>query len=104
MIDIAQVIRDLRTKKGLTLAQFAEMVGMSLSYISDLEQGRAKGTLDTWQKIGGAFGLTLVVRFENAQGVDPTEAVQREKARRYDVLKDSLKEIVQEMEARHESE
>ena len=94
---IQQIIKDLRSKHGLTLSMFAERTGLSVSFISDMERGRTQGSIETWQKIADAFGLNLVIRLEDKTGEDATQAIQREKAKRYDVLKDMLEEIVQEM-------
>ncbi len=94
---IARLIRDLRSKHGLTLSMFAERVGLSTSYISDLELGRSQGSIETLQKIADAFELKLVIRLEDDNGQSATEAIQREKAKRYDWLKDELEGIVQEM-------
>lgn len=94
---IPQLIKDLRSKHGLTLSMFAERTGLSLSFISDMEQGRSNGSIETWQKIATAFGLKLVIRLEDDNGQSATEAIRNEKARRYDRLRNDLEDIVQEM-------
>jgi len=94
---IQQLIKDLRSKHGLTLSMFAERTGLSVSFISDMERGRTQGSIETWQKIADAFGLNLVIRLEDDNGQSATETIRNEKAKRYDWLKDELEGIVQEM-------
>ena len=43
---VGQRIQALRKKKGYTQSQFAEMIGLSNNYLSDIERGRSFTTLD----------------------------------------------------------
>lgn len=59
-------LKELRKAKGLTQEQFADIVGISQSYISDLEKG--KKDID--------FGLAA--RFAKVLGVKPYEIMPKE--------------------------
>ena len=41
---LGEKLRDLRKREGLSANQLAQIFGLSTSYISDIEKGRAKGT------------------------------------------------------------
>lgn len=42
---------EARQKKGLTQAQLGEMIGLSAQSICDIEKGRTKGTVTTWDAL-----------------------------------------------------
>ena len=48
-----------RTAAGLTQARVAEKSGLSASYISLVERGRANPTLDTMAVLAGAVGAEV---------------------------------------------
>ena len=50
-------IRKLRKERGLSLRQFALMIGIDKGYLVDVEYGRKSPTLDTLAKI--ACGLDV---------------------------------------------
>lgn len=52
-------IRTMRTKKGLTQAQLAEQVDLSGTFISAIERGARKASLETIAKIGNALDVPL---------------------------------------------
>ncbi len=95
---IADLIKELRRKHGYTLQAFSVRSGLSLSYLSDLEHGRTQGSLEALKMIADGFGLKLVIRFEDDNGEDVAESIQREKAEAYDRLKDTLPKIFAFME------
>lgn len=47
-----------------TLKDFAEKAGVSLSYLSDIENGRTIPTIETLDRIFMAGGATLLIGFE----------------------------------------
>lgn len=52
-------IRLLRRFRRLTQIKLAGMIGITQGYLSDLEKGKRKGTLELHQKIAGALGVPL---------------------------------------------
>lgn len=49
-------IKQLRTDKGLTLKQLAEVTNLSISFISDIENGRRNPSLDNLNILASALG------------------------------------------------
>ncbi len=56
-------IRWLRKKRGLTLKQLGEMAGVSMSYLSQIENGHANTNLATLQKISSSLHVPLIELF-----------------------------------------
>lgn len=54
-----QNLTSLRKDAGLTAKELCEMIGISHSYISNIENGRDKPSLALAEKIADAFGLPL---------------------------------------------
>jgi len=52
-------LREVRRKEGRTVAWLAERIGTSPTNIYNLEQGRYRGSLETWLKIADALGVTI---------------------------------------------
>lgn len=50
-------VRKWRKKCGLTMAALAATVGISEAYLSQLENGRRKGTVSTYKKIAQALNI-----------------------------------------------
>ena len=61
MIDkaFANVLRDLRLKKGLSQETFAFEVGIHRTYVSQLERGLKSPSLKTIRKIGLVLDVSL---------------------------------------------
>ena len=51
------VIRDLRKRLGLTLAQVSEQCGLSVSVISRLERNQTRAELETLLRLARVFGI-----------------------------------------------
>jgi transcriptional regulator with XRE-family HTH domain len=64
MIDIATELRAIRTIHRKTLAELSVMTGLSKSYLSDLEHGRSRPSIDTLEKIARAYGMVMRISFE----------------------------------------
>lgn len=58
-IEVGQRIRELREKKGMTLHRLAEAVGISPSFLSDVEHGR-RGT-SKMPEIASVLGVPMEV-------------------------------------------
>ena len=55
----ANRLAERRTSLGLTQAEVAERMGVSKSRVSQIERGEGNPTLETLEKVGHAFGLTV---------------------------------------------
>ncbi|MCG3152426.1 MAG: hypothetical protein GEEBNDBF_01724 [bacterium] len=78
-LDVAQLIYDLRTARGLTQKELARLVGTTQPVISRLEDADYRGhSLTMLQRIAAALGLQVQLRLvPGPSGVHP-EAVQRD--------------------------
>lgn len=56
----------LRVKRGLTQRVLSAVTGMTEAYISYLESGRKKGTVETLQKLAAALDVSLESLFRGA--------------------------------------
>lgn len=54
-------IRAARQAAGMSLQQLAEKTGISKSWISTIERGRASPTVDTLERLAAAMGGKLVI-------------------------------------------
>ena len=52
---LGALIRAARTESGLTLGVVAQRVGVSVSYLSDIENGKRDGGVDRLVSIAGAI-------------------------------------------------
>jgi transcriptional regulator with XRE-family HTH domain len=69
MIDkiFGQVLKKLRTEKGLSQEEFAANVGLHRTYISQLERGLKSPSLGVMSKICSELGITLVQLMEQIE-------------------------------------
>jgi transcriptional regulator with XRE-family HTH domain len=58
-MEIGDRIKELRTEKGLTLKELGERIGMSVSFLSDVENSRSLPSLKRCKQI--AIGLSVPV-------------------------------------------
>lgn len=63
-------IREIRRQRDMTLLQVAECTTLSVSYLSDLERGRAKPSIDTLERLATCYHLPAV---DLVAGVDGWE-------------------------------
>ena len=71
-------IRARRADLGLTLAQVAEASGLSVGYVSRIEQGRGNPTVSSLEALAGALKLSLPTLFapEGSPPLDSTGATR----------------------------
>ncbi|MCQ9367141.1 helix-turn-helix domain-containing protein [Brevibacterium sp. 91QC2O2] len=62
-LDLAQAIYDARHEAGMTQAQLAAAMGVTQSYISNLEGGGSLPTLKTLARVARSTGGHLSVKF-----------------------------------------
>ena len=63
--EIGERIKLLRQKKGMTQSDLAEKADISVAFLSFLESGKRKGSLDTYQHLANSLGLGLDELFKN---------------------------------------
>lgn len=60
---LGSVIRDLRLKDHLTIADVAAQAGISRGMLSKIENGQASTSLDTLSRVAGALGVSMAHLF-----------------------------------------
>lgn len=60
-IQLAEQIRQIRTKLGLTQQQVAEKLGVIQQFVSKIERGEENVSVDTLKRIAEALGRRLVI-------------------------------------------
>ncbi len=61
---LADKLRAYRKHSALKLHQVAAKTGLSISHISEIENGTNNPSLETCQKLATLYGLTLAALFE----------------------------------------
>lgn len=61
--EIGRLVRETRSKLGLTMTKFAKRVGVSQAQISRLEDGQQGFRTKTMQRIAEALDMPVVVYF-----------------------------------------
>jgi transcriptional regulator with XRE-family HTH domain len=62
---VGRCLRERRTRAGMTQQALAERAGLSVSFVSFLESGRKKGSLETYQRLARALGIPLADLFRS---------------------------------------
>lgn len=70
---VGEQIRELRRIKRLTLNQLAEMIGVSVGYLSQIERDRSRLTIGTLRKICDALGVHISWFFPTTPAGAPEE-------------------------------
>ncbi len=74
---LGEKIRSLRAKTDWSLRDLAERSGVGFATLSRIETGKLQGNITTYQKIAGAFGISLTdlcrdTTFGSGAASDPT--------------------------------
>lgn len=67
MEEVFKKIKELRIKNNLTLAEFSEKTGLSVSFLSQIERGTTNLALTSLRKIADAFNLKMTYFFEEQE-------------------------------------
>lgn len=62
-------LREIRREHSVTLLQVAEITTLSVSYLSDLERGRAKPSLDTLERLAAYYEISIVDLLSGVDGL-----------------------------------
>src|SRR5437868_4284686 len=65
---LSERLKEVRRKRDVTLLQVAEIAKLSVSYLSDLERGRAKPSLDTLERLAAYYALSIVDLLSGVDG------------------------------------
>ncbi len=68
LVQLKDRLREIRQKRGVTLLQVAEAVKLSVSYLSDLERGRAKPSLDTLERLAVYYEMSVADLVSGIEG------------------------------------
>jgi transcriptional regulator with XRE-family HTH domain len=66
---VGRRLKALRTEQGITLAELGGMVGLSASYLSQIERNKAQPSLTTLSSVAGTLGVELRSFFEHSAPV-----------------------------------
>lgn len=76
-IQVGQKVRGLRQAKGISQEAFADKVGYSRSYMSQIERGVANITIDAAQVLADAFGIKVSNLFEfDSKPIKPKKLIK----------------------------
>lgn len=62
-MNLGLAVKTLRKNKGLTQGNFCKMVGITQSYLSQVENGNKEPSMDVVKKIADALGTPMPVLF-----------------------------------------
>src|SRR5262245_65433682 len=63
-VDVGERLRDIRRLRRATLKTIADRAGVSESFLSQVERGRASASIASLRRIAGALGVTVADLFE----------------------------------------
>lgn len=69
-MDIGKKIKELRTRKGITVNRLANLSGVSQSYLRDIELGNKQPTVEYLSYICEGLEITLSEFFECSEKTD----------------------------------
>jgi transcriptional regulator with XRE-family HTH domain len=62
-MNLGNAVKELRKKRGLTQGNFCEEIGITQSYLSQVEKGHKEPSIDVLKKIADALGTPMPVLF-----------------------------------------
>lgn len=76
---IGNKIRQIRTEKNLTQEEFAEEIGLSVSYLGQVERGQRKASIKTLEKIGETLDVPLAMLICELEEEEHINCIWKEK-------------------------
>jgi transcriptional regulator with XRE-family HTH domain len=89
---LGAAVKDLRRKAGLRQEDLAERVGLTQSYLSQIENDRKEPNLSTLRQIGGELGVSLPILFFLSMD---EEDVRPERKEAFDRIFPHLKDLIE---------
>lgn len=65
--EVGRMVREMREARGLSQRELAERMATTQSVVGRLESGGSRPTLATLERVAGALGLRLEVRFHDGR-------------------------------------
>ncbi|WP_312048017.1 helix-turn-helix domain-containing protein [Anaerotignum sp.] len=94
---IGNKIREFRMEKNLTQEEFAEQIGISVSYVGQIERGQRKASIKTLESIGSRLEVPLPVLICELKEAEHISCIWNEKAEKLSVEDKKTMLIVFEM-------
>ena len=69
MMKLGERLRFIRKEHKLTLKELSQRANLSVPYLSDIERSGVSPSLETLQKIAGAYGMTFKDLFNGVEGL-----------------------------------
>jgi transcriptional regulator with XRE-family HTH domain len=70
-VDVGERLRAIRSLRRATLRTIADRAGVSESFLSQVERGRASASIASLQRIAGALGVSVADLFEPSGPMQP---------------------------------
>jgi transcriptional regulator with XRE-family HTH domain len=70
-VDVGERLRDIRRSRRATLRTIADRAGVSESFLSQVERGRASASIASLRRIAGALGVSVADLFEPSGPLRP---------------------------------
>jgi len=77
---IGNKIRQFRMEKNLTQEEFAEEIGISVSYVGQIERGQRKASIKTLESIGDRLEVPLPILICELKEAEHISCIWNEKA------------------------
>lgn len=91
---LGTAIRNLRKAKGMKQAEFASRVGLSQSYLSQVEGNKKEPSVEVLKKVSDLAGVPLpVLLWDSLTGED----VPKEKKEAFEMLKPAVDALIKNM-------
>jgi len=97
-MELGKIVRETREQKGITLRRLAKDIGVSPSFISQVEQGKASPSIESLTQIARALAVTSSYLLGESDLATAAEPISRSK-NRFDAdafTKTSIKRLVPE--------
>lgn len=92
----SQRLKELRTKKNLTLRQLGKDLGISYSSLSNYENGSQQPNFDTLEKIANYFGVRLDYLTGKSDSATYNDFYHQENLRNFNTLFENATPLMQE--------
>ena len=68
-MQLGQRLRLIRKENQLTLKELSQLSGLSVPYLSDMERGVVNPSVDTLQKVAGAYNISVKDMISGVKGL-----------------------------------
>ena len=75
--DISEAVKSLRTLYGFKQKEFAERIGVSTSYLCEVEKGKKTPTIHVLEKIADLFDIQVSILMILAEKLDPANEISK---------------------------